>query len=94
MAYRRTLGVPFGINVESVSIRRVEIEAAVRSRKSFERNSGANSRRCSHRRGDRTSFQTCRRISYVVGAIALGAVGRIGCGEELVEVFEFRLGRR
>lgn len=30
MAYCRTLGVPFGINVESVSIRRVEIEAAVR----------------------------------------------------------------
>ena len=30
MAYCRTLGVPFGINVESVSIRRVEIEAAVK----------------------------------------------------------------
>ena len=30
MAYCRRLGVPFGINVESVSIRRVEIEAAVR----------------------------------------------------------------
>ena len=30
MAYCRTLGVPFGINVESVSIRRVEIEASVR----------------------------------------------------------------
>lgn len=30
IAYCRTLGVPFGINVESVSIRRVEIEAAVR----------------------------------------------------------------
>jgi hypothetical protein len=30
MAYCRTLGVPFGINVESVSIRRVEIDAAVR----------------------------------------------------------------
>jgi hypothetical protein len=29
MAYCRTLGVPFGIKVESVSIRRVEIEAAV-----------------------------------------------------------------
>lgn len=29
MAYCRTLGVPFGINVESVSNRRVEIEAAV-----------------------------------------------------------------
>ena len=29
MAYCRTLGVPFGINVDSVSIRRVEIEAAV-----------------------------------------------------------------
>jgi hypothetical protein len=29
MAYCRTLGMPFGINVESVSIRRVEIEAAV-----------------------------------------------------------------
>jgi hypothetical protein len=29
MAYCRTLGAPFGINVESVSIRRVEIEAAV-----------------------------------------------------------------
>jgi hypothetical protein len=29
MAFCRTLGVPFGINVESVSIRRVEIEAAV-----------------------------------------------------------------
>ena len=29
MAYCRTLGVPFGINVESVSIRRVEIDAAV-----------------------------------------------------------------
>jgi hypothetical protein len=29
MAYCRTLGVPFGISVESVSIRRVEIEAAV-----------------------------------------------------------------
>ena len=28
--YCRTLGVPFGINVESVSIRRVEIEASVR----------------------------------------------------------------
>jgi len=30
MAYCRTLGVPFGINVESVSIRRDEIEASVR----------------------------------------------------------------
>jgi hypothetical protein len=30
MAYCRTLGMPFGINVESVSIRRVEIEASVR----------------------------------------------------------------
>jgi hypothetical protein len=30
VAYCRGLGVPFGINVESVSIRRVEIEAAVR----------------------------------------------------------------
>ena len=30
MAYCRTLGVPFGISVESVSIRRVEIEASVR----------------------------------------------------------------
>ena len=30
MAYCRTLGLPFGINVESVSIRRVEIEASVR----------------------------------------------------------------
>ena len=29
VAYCRGLGVPFGINVESVSIRRVEIEAAV-----------------------------------------------------------------
>jgi hypothetical protein len=30
MMYCRTLGAPFGINVESVSIRRVEIEASVR----------------------------------------------------------------
>jgi hypothetical protein len=30
IAYCRTLGTPFGINVESVSIRRVEIEASVR----------------------------------------------------------------
>jgi hypothetical protein len=30
MGYCRTLGLPFGINVESVSIRRVEIEASVR----------------------------------------------------------------
>jgi hypothetical protein len=30
MAYCRARGVPFGINVESVSIRRVEIEASVR----------------------------------------------------------------
>ena len=30
IAYCRHLGVPFGINVESVSIRRVEIEASVR----------------------------------------------------------------
>jgi hypothetical protein len=30
IAYCRTLGVPFGINIESVSIRRVEIEASVR----------------------------------------------------------------
>lgn len=30
ISFCRTLGVPFGINVESVSIRRVEIEAAVR----------------------------------------------------------------
>lgn len=30
MSYCRALGVPFGINVESVSIRRVEIEASVR----------------------------------------------------------------
>jgi isopropylmalate/homocitrate/citramalate synthase len=29
MTYCRTLGMPFGISVESVSIRRVEIEAAV-----------------------------------------------------------------
>ena len=28
--YCRRLGMPFGINVESVSIRRVEIEASVR----------------------------------------------------------------
>jgi hypothetical protein len=30
IAYCRRLGVPFGINVESVSIRRAEIEASVR----------------------------------------------------------------
>jgi hypothetical protein len=30
IAYCRNLGIPFGINVESVSIRRVEIETAVR----------------------------------------------------------------
>jgi 5,10-methylenetetrahydrofolate reductase len=30
IAYSRRLGVPFGINVESVSIRRAEIEASVR----------------------------------------------------------------
>jgi 5,10-methylenetetrahydrofolate reductase len=30
MAYCRTLGTPFGLNVESVSIRKVEIEASVR----------------------------------------------------------------
>jgi len=30
IAYCRTLGVPFGINIESVSIRRVEIESSVR----------------------------------------------------------------
>jgi hypothetical protein len=30
MAFCRRLGVPFGLNVESVSIRKVEIEAAVR----------------------------------------------------------------
>ena len=30
MAYCRRLGVPFGINIESVSIRRDEIEASVR----------------------------------------------------------------
>jgi hypothetical protein len=30
IAYCRTLGVPFGINIESVSIRRAEIEASVR----------------------------------------------------------------
>ena len=30
MAYCRSLGVPFGINIESVSIRREEIEASVR----------------------------------------------------------------
>ena len=30
IAYSRRLGVPFGINVESVSIRRTEIEASVR----------------------------------------------------------------
>ena len=30
IAYCRDLGVPFGINIESVSIRRVEIEMAVR----------------------------------------------------------------
>ena len=30
MSFCRRLGVPFGINVESVSIRRVEIEASVR----------------------------------------------------------------
>jgi hypothetical protein len=30
MCFCRRLGVPFGINVESVSIRRVEIEASVR----------------------------------------------------------------
>jgi hypothetical protein len=30
ITYCRTLGMPFGINVESVSIRRVEIEASVR----------------------------------------------------------------
>lgn len=29
MSFCRRLGVPFGINVESVSIRRVEIEAGV-----------------------------------------------------------------
>ncbi len=30
IAYCRALGFPFGINIESVSIRRVEIEASVR----------------------------------------------------------------
>jgi isopropylmalate/homocitrate/citramalate synthase len=30
ITYCRTLGVPFGVNVESVSIRREEIEASVR----------------------------------------------------------------
>jgi hypothetical protein len=30
ISFCRRLGVPFGINVESVSIRRVEIEASVR----------------------------------------------------------------
>jgi hypothetical protein len=30
MAYCRRLGVPFGLNVESVSMRRTEIEASVR----------------------------------------------------------------
>jgi len=30
IGYCRALGVPFGINVESVSIRRVEIEASAR----------------------------------------------------------------
>ena len=30
MSFCRGLGVPFGVNVESVSIRRVEIEASVR----------------------------------------------------------------
>jgi hypothetical protein len=30
MSFCRRLGVPFGINVESVSIRKVEIEASVR----------------------------------------------------------------
>ena len=30
IAFCRRLGVPFGLNVESVSIRKVEIEASVR----------------------------------------------------------------
>jgi hypothetical protein len=30
ISFCRTLGMPFGINVESVSIRRVEIDASVR----------------------------------------------------------------
>jgi hypothetical protein len=30
MAFCRRLGVPFGLNVESVSIRRAEIESSVR----------------------------------------------------------------
>lgn len=30
IAYCRSVGVPFGLNVESVSIRKVEIDAAVR----------------------------------------------------------------
>jgi len=30
MSFCRRLGVPFGLNVDSVSIRRVEIEASVR----------------------------------------------------------------
>jgi len=30
IAFCRRIGVPFGLNVESVSIRRVEIEASVR----------------------------------------------------------------
>ena len=38
MAYCRALGVPFGINVESVSIRQVEIEASVRLAHCFEHN--------------------------------------------------------
>ena len=37
----RALDVPFGINVESVSIRRVEIEASVRLAERSERSSGA-----------------------------------------------------
>ena len=45
MAYCRTLGVPFGINVESVSIRRVEIEAAVQLAYELRRRSPALIRR-------------------------------------------------
>ena len=44
IAYCRDLGVPFGINVESVSIRRVEIETAVRSLPGSGPNSAARER--------------------------------------------------
>jgi hypothetical protein len=62
MAYCRTLGVPFGLNVESVSIRKVEIEASVRLAQQLR--TQLRRRSCRYQATPRTGAPRLPRASY------------------------------